>query len=223
MAPAKKRPTPSGAFQPTDEHKITLGDAHQLLSTISAYGKIIAEATIPPASAGVVHPHGETGDLQLALVYGIAEQGLCITLSKPKKVYLPAPDGPADGCGWDPAKFVVWKNLPRDWQTVQVQTAKKPLAMALSTRESFAAPGIQPFLSDVLCLDWVGLPATIAVDDSQTIQTFWEHNHKTSFSFNEQVSLAQVIQQQYGKVFSPGTLAAGTKVSDLENWIPATL
>ena len=80
-------------------------------------------------------------------------------------------------------------------------------------------PNPKPFLSDVLCLNWVGLPATIAIDDGQTIQTFWEHNHKTAFTFNEQVSLSNVIQQQYERTFTPQTLVAGTKISDLENWI----
>jgi hypothetical protein len=223
MARTKKPSGASGAFQPTSDHQITLRDAQQLVSTISAYGKIVAGISMDPASAGTVHPLGGTGDLHLALVYGISDGGQCITLRVPEKVYLPAPDGPADGCGWDPTKFVVWKNLPRDWGTVHVQTVSKPLAMALGARDLATTPTAQPFLSDVLCLNWVGLPATIAIDDSQTIQTFWEHNHKTAFTFNEQVSLANTIQQQYARTFTPQTLVAGTKISDLESWIPATL
>lgn len=223
MAPTNKFSSASSVFKPTSGHQITLGDAHQLASTISAYGKIVTGISMDPASAGTVHPQGGTGDLQLALVCGISDGSRCITLRVPQKVYLPAPDGPADGCGWDPATFVVWKNIPRDWNTVHVQTVTKPLSMALGVSNLLAATSPQPFLSDVLCLDWVGLPATIAIDDTQTIQTFWEHNHKTTFTFNEQVSLANVIQQQYGRTFSPQTLVAGTKISDLENWIPATL
>ena len=223
MARTKKPSTPSVAFVPTSDHQITLGDAHQLVSTISAYGKIVRGISMNPASAGTAHPQGGTGDLHLALVYGISDGNRCITLHPPEKVYLPAPDGPADGCGWDPSKFVVWRNLPRDWDTIHVQTATKPLAMALGARSLLAAANPQPFLSDVLCVNWVGLPSTIEIDDSQTIQTFWEHNHKTAFTFNEQVSLANTIHQQYARTFTPQTLVAGTKISDLESWIPATL
>lgn len=223
MPRIKKSSSASATFKPTSDHQITLGDAHQLVSSISAYGKIVTGITMDLASAGTVDPKGGTGDLQLALVYGISDRLRCITLRAPEKVYLPAPDGPADGCGWDPKDFVVWKNLPRNWKTVHVQTATKPLAMALGARDLAGTPSTQPFLSDVLCLDWVGLPATIAIDDTQTIQTFWEHNHKTTFTFNEQVSLANAIQQQYSRTFTPQTLVAGTKVSDLEAWIPATL
>ena len=223
MAPTKKPSSASGAFEPTSDHQITLGEAHQLVSTISAYGKVVTGMSMNPASAGTVHPQGETSDLHLALVYGISDGGRCISLPVPVKVYLPVPDGQADGCGWDSTKFVVWRNLPRDWNTIHVQTVTKPLAIALGTRDLAAAPKPQPFLSDVLCLNWVGLPATTEIDDSQTIQTFWEHTHKTTFSFNEQVSLANVIEQQYGRTFTPQTLVAGTKISDLENWIPASL
>jgi hypothetical protein len=223
MAPTKKPSSISAAFAPTVDQQITLGDAHQLVSTISAYGKIVSGVTMDPVSAGTVHPHGQTSDLCLALIYGISDGGSCITLRTPEKVYLPAPDGPADACNWDPSKFLVWRKLPRDWDTIHVQTVKKPLAMALGVRD-LAAPYPQVFLSDVLCLNWVGLPTTIDnIDDGQTIQTFWEHNHKTAFTFNEQVSLANVIQQQFGRTFSAQTLVAGTKISDLENWIPATL
>lgn len=100
--------------------------------------------------------------------------------------------------------------------------------MAALTSMKFQQPAASnsyPFLSDVLCLNWIGLSATVDnIDDTETIQTFWEHNAESKFSFSEQVSLARVIKQQYnGKTFSPETLAPETKISDLEHWIPATL
>jgi hypothetical protein len=221
-----RKTTPAGlrAFSPTEDHQISLAEAHQLTSTVTVYGKVIKGMTMPPATAGTTHPQGGDGNLQLALVYGVSDGGRCITLATPENVYLPDPDGPADGCSWDPAQFVVWKNLPRDWETLHVQAVKKPLVAALSVRDTALAAFPQVFLSDVLCIDWVGLPATLDnIDDTQTIQTFWEHNHQTSFTFNEQLSLSNVIQQKFGRKFPPQSLVAGTKISDLENWIPATL
>jgi hypothetical protein len=156
--------TPKKPFKPSSGHQITVGEAHQLLSTISAYGKVITGVTMDPSKAGTVHPQGKDEDLQLALVFGTSSQGKCVTLSPPQKVYMPAPDGPADGCGWDPAQYVVWKNLPLDWTTVHVQTQAKPLAMALApnavppmAKSFLAAAAVQKSLNSLLCTDWMGL------------------------------------------------------------------
>ena len=154
MPRIKKSSSASATFKPTSDHQITLGDAHQLVSSISAYGKIVTGITMDLASAGTVDPKGGTGDLQLALVYGISDRLRCITLRAPEKVYLPAPDGPADGCGWDPKDFVVWKNLPRNWKTVHVQTVNKPLAMALGARDLAGTPS--PNRSSRMCFASIG-------------------------------------------------------------------
>jgi len=229
MSSTKNPTTASPTFVPSSDHQVTVGAAHQLASSITAYGKLISAVTISPSDAGIVHPQGKADDLQLALVFGICDQGQCIKLPQPQKVYLPAPDGPAVGCSWDPSQYVVWKNLPRDWNTVHVQTQTKPLAMVLRTAATLATKPIAdagsppPFLSDVLCINWVGLPSTIFVDGSLTIQTFWERNHQTPFTFNEQVSLANVIRSAYGKEFSPKSLTGGTTINTLAGWIPATL
>jgi hypothetical protein len=229
MPPTKKSTTASSTFVPSSDHEISVGAAHQLASSITAYGKVISAVTISPSDAGTVHPQGKEDNLQLALVFGICDQGQCIRLPQPQKVYLPAPDGPADGCGWDPSQYLSWKNLPREWNTVHVQTQTKPLAMALRTAETLAtkpmadAGTAPPLLSDVLCIKWVGLPSTIFVDGTLTIQTFWERNHKTPFTFNEQVSLANAIKTAYGKEFSPQVLTGGTTINTLAGWIPATL
>ena len=38
----------------------------------------------------------------VAEIYGLREHGRCSRLRVPLQLTLPAPDGPADGCGWDP-------------------------------------------------------------------------------------------------------------------------
>jgi len=229
MSPTKKSATASSAFVPSSDHQISVGAAYQLASSITVYGKVISAVTISPSDAGIVHPQGKEDNLQLALVFGICDQGQCVKLPAPQKVYLPAPDGPADGCDWDPSQYVAWKNLPREWNTVHVQTQTKPLIMALRGASTFAtkpmadAGAANPSLSDVLCLNWVGLSATIFVDGSLTLQTFWERNHETPFTFNEQVSLANVIKTAYGRQFAPQSLTGGTTINTLAGWIPATL
>jgi hypothetical protein len=100
---------------------------------------------------------------------------------------------------------------------------KAKAALALATPPAPDAGSAPPFLSDVLCINWVGLPATVFVDGSICLQTFWERNHHTPFTFNEQVSLANVIKSAYGKQFAPQALAGATVINTLAGWIPATL
>jgi len=162
--------TPKKPFKPSSGHQITVGEAHQLLSTISAYGKVITGVTMDPSEAGTVHPQGKDEDLQLALVFGTSSQGKCVTLSPPQKVYMPAPDGPADGCGWDPAQYVVWKNLPLDWTTVHVQSQPKTLAMAFAPRDAAAT---KPSAMDVMSNDWLGgRPAGLKITDK--LSDLWD-------------------------------------------------
>jgi len=43
---------PKKPFEPAPGHLMTVGEAHQFLSTISAYGKVISGVTIDPSEAG---------------------------------------------------------------------------------------------------------------------------------------------------------------------------
>jgi hypothetical protein len=85
MVRTEKSSVGASSFVPSAEHQISLGEAHQLASTITVYGKLIADVPITPSEAGTVHPRGEDESLQLALVFGISDNGQCITLPQPQK------------------------------------------------------------------------------------------------------------------------------------------
>jgi hypothetical protein len=126
----------------TDNHFIGLTQASSAQTTVSVYGKIVKDSPIEPGTSGISHPAGDQESLQLAHVVGYSEGGRCVTLPSPQLIALPSPDGPADGCGWDPKEYVVWKNLPRNWTTLHLQATARSLHSAL--RASFTAAATAP-------------------------------------------------------------------------------
>ena len=115
----------------TERHFIGLTEASSALATISVYGKIVKDAALQTGISGILHPTGDDSDLQLAHVVGYSEKGRCVTLGDPQLIALPAPDGRADGCGWNPEEYVVWKNLPKNWPTLHLQASTRTLDSAL--------------------------------------------------------------------------------------------
>jgi hypothetical protein len=129
----------------TEDHYIGLAEASGAKPTIDVYGKVVRNATIEPASSGLIHPSGENEDLQLAQVVGYSDRGRSVALPRPQLVALPAPDGPAEGTGWDPKKYVVWKDLPKNWTTLHLQATARGLHSALTSASAVQAPA-QPCL-----------------------------------------------------------------------------
>jgi len=86
----------------TEKHFTSLSDVAGSLSTLSVYGRLVRNSDVLPGTSGILHPSGADEPLQLAQVVGYEDQGRCIRLDEPQVVAMPAPDGPADGCGWDP-------------------------------------------------------------------------------------------------------------------------
>jgi hypothetical protein len=110
---------------------------------LSVFGKLVKNAEIEPGASGIAHPHGSDEKLHLAQVVGYLEHGRCVRLPEPQLIALPAPDGPADACGWDPQQYVVWKSLPKNWITLHLKASTKSLHAALtfaSRTASVAAP-----------------------------------------------------------------------------------
>jgi hypothetical protein len=159
----------SKAFSPSDEHQLTIAQATKAVlgDTITAYGKLVKGTNFSSSELGTTHPHGKGEALQLGLVYGIQNRNQCITLPQPQKVYLPMPDGPADGCGWDPSQYVVWKNLPKNWQTVHLESTAKPLGAALLSR----ALEIEPVSSEDIVEEWANLSSPPRRNDD--LKTLW--------------------------------------------------
>jgi hypothetical protein len=190
MSTKKKASLSPIPFVPTVDHQLTVGEAQQVISTITVYGKLITGVTLTPSEAGTIHPRGGTGDLQLCLVYGIQDRGKCITLPQPQKVYLPAPDGAADGCGWDPEEFVVWKNLPRDWNTLHVQSRLKPLSVPLQPMTA----AVMPSALDVMTGCW--LNTSDGISRSAKLSDLWnEYVGKETYQALGANQLAQCLNQ----------------------------
>jgi hypothetical protein len=214
--PANKKPTPAASsFVPSPQHQITVGAANQLVSCITAYGKLITGVTIAPSDAGTVHPLGKNESLQLAIVFGIRDGGQCITLPKPQKVYLPSPDGPADGCGWDSTEYVVWRNLPRDWKTLHVQTEAKPLTMALQPRMG-AAPTPLPFLEDVLNDKWLHTSTPVDINPNDTLGALWAQYGAGDYTTGVVQRLITAIQNAYGVSLAASSLPSTLSFSQLQ-------
>lgn len=116
----------------SERHSVTLSEAVGSTSTITVYGRLIKEAVLDPAASGILHPKTPGGSMVLGQVVGFTDQGHCQSVTPPVMLTLPEPDGPADGCGWDPNLYVAWKNLPRNWITLHLHVEPRVLASILS-------------------------------------------------------------------------------------------
>src|SRR6267378_5443663 len=95
--PQTKRKGKVQKFLPTDKQSTEFDHTVAAESRVDLYGKVL------------------TGNsAATALVFGVRDGLRCMRLPSPRYLTLPAPDGPADGCGWDPDEYVVWKGLPKN-------------------------------------------------------------------------------------------------------------
>jgi hypothetical protein len=164
-------------------HYISLDQVAAAQNALSLYGKVIRDNSANASSFGLSHPHGVSEPLHASLVYGVLDSGRCITLNRPQQVMLPTPDGPADGCGWDPDQYVVWKNLPRTWITTHIQTRSKALLSALfdsddnlgvlSTRVTSSVATDFGTQVRIILQQWANLAAQPA--ESATLQELWRN------------------------------------------------
>jgi hypothetical protein len=138
MAPSKKQTNKSN-FQLADGHKISFQSGIAAQGSIDAFGKVV-DPPVPGLAAGQ----------QMALVYGIRENGTCIRLPSPQHIALPAPNGAADEYGWNPKEFVVWKKLSRSMPTTHLQVRNLSLDEVLKPALAVAPTSPQPTVDDVL-------------------------------------------------------------------------
>jgi hypothetical protein len=127
----------------TEKHYTSISEVAGRQSLISVYGKLLKNGEIKSNASGLTHPSGGDENLQLAQVVGYMDRGQCVRLTEPQLIALPAPDGPADGCGWDPQQYVVWKNLPKNWVTLHLKASTKSLQDSLKPfAAAIAKPGL---------------------------------------------------------------------------------
>jgi hypothetical protein len=210
-------------FSPKNTHYVTFDEAAAVPSTITLYGKLIADGESQPSTLGLSHPSNATESLHRSLVFGACRGSQCQKLPQPQQVWLPAPDGPADGCGWDGSQYVVWKNLPADWMTLHVVTERKTLSAALALGNSTAALATMATGTTARAVDWddrviavvqewAHPKAQISGDD--VLSTLWQVSVGTSFSLGAQ-SLSQLIQKRLGMTVSKSAITDKLTVDGL--------
>jgi hypothetical protein len=133
---------------------------------------------------------------------------------------LPAPDGPADGCGWDPQEYVVWKNLPRNWATTHFQTAVKPLMAALS--KGIAKPVVPRTVGAITDIgaavrsiveQWANMNAEPA--GSAILQNLWAQSGVGGTFEQSAQQLAQQLQSQLNSSIMGSDITSSTTVDQL--------
>jgi hypothetical protein len=204
----------------TKKHYVAF-DAHIApQSTLTAYGKLIESGESTPSALGVSHPLGLSAALHKSLIFGVQIDGQCIKLPNPEEVALPEPDGPADGCGWDPTQYVVWKNLPRNWTTIHFQSQPKPLISALSlrtarlTQRSMAAD-VTDFGAQVKSIVKAWANMTTEPAGSAVLQNLWASSGMGGTFVLAAVNLAQTLNSQLGSHILGSDISATMTVDQL--------
>jgi len=201
----KNKPSQTKKFTLAKGHKASFQASPLSEAGIDVFGKVIDPAPIADL------PKGH----QLALVYGFREQGRCGRLPIPQHLSLPEPDGPADGCGWDPSQFVVWKNLPKSLMTTHVKTRMAPLHEALLAAPTTMALASEPTVDDVLH-QWVSQNAPRPIPDVDQLQVVWANfGSGGGFTVQVQQNLANLLNNAFAldpqlvPANLPGTLTVG--------------
>ena len=205
----------------TDRHYVDLAQASAAQTTLTAYGKIIRNSEAPPATAGISHPHGLNEPLQASLVFGLAVGGRCETLPNPVQVWLPAPNGPADGCGWDPAEYVVWKNIPRDWVTTHFQAQTRTFASLLAESlkpPTLVATGVRDRVIAIV-KSWAKMSSN--PNGSDQLQVLWANSNPAgSFGDGARI-LAKKLNDAFGSSFQESDFNPPDKIKTVDDVVDA--
>jgi len=153
---------------------------------------------------------------QMAEIFGYRDQGGCVRFPVTERISLPEPDGPADGCGWDPSLFVVWKNLPRALVTKQLDLKTTTLHEVATSTKLKAGLDAERTVDDVLH-DWLsqsvlGQP----ISNLDQLQVAWAtFGSGGAFSAQVQQNLANLLNREFALnpqiviANLPGTLTVG--------------
>ena len=189
-------------FEPSKSHFIGFNEVIGAQKW-SLYGKLMDNGESQSTEVGLSHPSDPQGTLHQSVVYGYSEGGSCHILAQPQIMTLPLPNGPADGCGWNPAEYVVWKNVPANWTTLHVTAERKPVAEAVAagllTRLATTAAvggGVSDFQIRSVIRDWAALDALPQPND--VLSALWSLRRKTDFSTFGAPALAQALQSNLG-------------------------
>jgi hypothetical protein len=204
-----KKSVKAKPFQPTSGHKTPFRVGPLTDDLIDAFGTIVDPQPISNLPAGQ----------QLALVFGIRDHGTCTRLPEPQHVTLPPPTGSANGCGWDPTKFVVWGNISKSSITTHVQTRTVALKDALMPATSAALTNQEPSVDDVLH-EWLSQSvAGQPIPDVDQLQVAWaSFGSGGAFTVQVQQSLANLLNDAFfgSNVIVPANLPGTLTVGQLK-------
>ena len=116
----------------TSRHRVQLSDVVSASSSVDVFGQLVDGVDVPADGRAVVHPTRAGSQLAFARIVGYVEAGQCVRLLDPQIVAMPEPTGRADACGWNPAQFVVWKGLAKNWTTLHLRVSSSSLGGALT-------------------------------------------------------------------------------------------
>jgi len=122
--------------QLSDEQFTDFAEIASQQTCVTVYGKLVRNTEFSSKSSGLTNLSDPEVTLQMAELVGYSEKGVCVTLEEPQLAAMPAPTGPANGCGWSSTKYVVWENQPKDWTTLHLLPRSKNLYSILTTRPS---------------------------------------------------------------------------------------
>lgn len=164
---------PPKKFVPNESHRTTLSRIADEHVTVALYGKVVDNLSIDSSSPALQHPSGD-GPLHAGQIWGCysPEKG-CVRFSPPIQYMLPEPTGPADGCGWDPSRYVMWK-VPSTWRTlyfrIQIGTVSESFIAGDSPVQTQLSAGQCLMIASDCVFDETGNPQEI--DRSRTLQSY---------------------------------------------------
>jgi hypothetical protein len=214
--------TKKSTFSPKKSHFMTFNQA--LTSpTISLYGKLIEDGEAKSTDLGLSHPSDPSKTLHRSLVFGYAIGTKCQSLAQPQQVFLPAPDGPADGCEWDADQYVVWKNVRPDWTTLHVTTARKTMSTVLATgrlRQDAALEIPQISIAGDPVVNVVKKWAKLTRDPDldEVLSNLYFASGGVNWS-DVQTTLTGFLKQDLGVRISPSSITQTMQIIDLINLI----
>jgi|HubBroStandDraft_6_1064221.scaffolds.fasta_scaffold249166_2 hypothetical protein len=185
-------------FEPSKSHFIGFNEA-VAAQRWSLYGKLMDNGESQPSDLGLSHPSDPGAPIHRSVIFGYSEGGSCHTLAQPQIMTLPLPNGPADGCGWNPAEYVVWKDVPPDWTTLHVITERRPVAEAVAAGlqpKLAAVTGVSDFQIISVVRSWAALDSLPQNND--VLSALWAIHRKTDFSSFGAPALAQALQSNLG-------------------------
>lgn len=196
-------------FTLTQGHKVSFQAVPLSEASIDIFGKVIDPAPI----SDLPEAH------HLAQVYGFREQGLCVRLPLPQQLSLPMPDGRADGCGWDPSQFVVWRNLPKTFLTAHITAKMTTLHEALLAAPTTRALASEPTVDDVLH-QWLNQSvAGQPIPNEDQLQVAWkDFGSGGAFTIQVQQNLANLLNTNFALApqVVPANLPATLTVDQLK-------